>query len=163
MRETVRIVSDGEELVLSEGEAFRFAPNAGAQYVAIESRTKSAPKPVTVRYLGFHDVPGRREYVLDAQRGNQTGRYTLWIEQSAFSSRHALLQDGPEICYQKLLRELSDAELQGSDGMAVTENDLASYREAHTRPVRRGFSSESTPAQVRTSGRPVWSRAPVRT
>jgi hypothetical protein len=143
-RETVRIVSDGEELVLSEGEAFRFAPNAGEQYVTIEPRTKSAaPKPLTVRYLGFHDVPGRREYVLDAQRGNQTGRYsyTVWIELSAFSSRHALLQDGPEICYQKLLRELSDAELLGSDGMGVTESDLTSYREAHTRPVRRGFSS----------------------
>jgi hypothetical protein len=144
LRETVRTVSDGEELVLSEGEAFRFAPNAGAQYMAIESRTKSAaPKPLTVRYLGFHDVPGRREYMLDAQRGVQTGRYryTLWIELSAFSGHHARLQDGPEICYQKLLRELSDAEPQGSDGMAVTESDLTSYREAHTRPVRRGFSS----------------------
>jgi hypothetical protein len=130
MREMVRIVSDGEELVLSESEA------------AIERRTKmAAPKPVTIRYLGFHDGPGRREYVLDAQRGDQTGRYTLWIALSAFSSRHALLQDGPEICYQKLVRELSDAELQGSNGMAVTETDLASYREAHTRPVRRGFSS----------------------
>jgi len=139
MHETVRVVSDGEELVLSEGEAFRFAPNAGANHVQIERRI--TPKPVTIRYLGFHDGPGRREYVLDAQRGDETGRYTLWIELSAFSSRHALLQDGPEICYQKLLRELSDAELRGSAGMAVTENDLTSYREAHTRPVRRGFSS----------------------
>ena len=144
MHETVRIVSDGEELVLSEGEAFRFAPNVGAQYVTIEPWARSpAPKPLTVRYLGFHDVPGRREYVLDAQRGNLTDRYTytLWIELSAFSSHHALLQDGPEICYQKLLRELCDVELQGSDGMPVTENDLASYRETHTRPVRKGFSS----------------------
>jgi hypothetical protein len=101
----------------------------------------AAPKPVTIRYLGFHDGPGRREYMLDAQRGDQTGRYTLWIELSAFSGRLALLQDGPEICYQKLLRELCDAELKGSDGMAVTASDLASYKEAHTRPVRRGFSS----------------------
>ena len=81
--------------------------------------------------------------MLDAQRGFQTGRYryTLWIEQSAFSSRNALLQDGPEICYQKLLRELSDGELQGSEGMAVTESDLASYKETHARPVRKGFST----------------------
>lgn len=141
MRETVRIVSDGEELVLSEGEAFRFAPNAGAQYVAEPRAGSAAPKPLTVRYLGFHDVPGRREYVLDAKRGDQTGRYTVSIELSAFSSRHALLQDGPEICYQKLLRELPDAELQGSDGMSVTESDLTNYRAAHTRPVRKGFSS----------------------
>lgn len=144
MHETVRIVSDGEELVLSVGDAFRFAPNAGAHFGAIESGTQSAaPKPVTVRYLGFHDVPGRREYMLDAQRGHQTDRYryTLWIEQTAFSSHHARLQDGPEICYQKLLRELCDAELSGSDGMAVTESDMACYRETHTRPVRKGFST----------------------
>jgi hypothetical protein len=113
MGETVRVVSDGS----------------------------AAPKPVSIRYLGFHDGPGRREYVLDAQRGDQTSRYMLWIELSAFSSRHALLQDGPEICYQKLLRELAEAELHGSEGMAVTENDMAVYRDAHTRPVRRGFSS----------------------
>lgn len=141
MHETVRIVSDGEELVLWEGEVFRLGPTAGA-HSASDSRTKPAtPKPVTVRYLGFHDVPGRREYMLDAQRGDQTGRYTLWIDRSAFSGRLALLQDGPEICYQKLLRELCDTEPQGCHGMAVTENDLATYREAHTRPVRRGFSS----------------------
>ena len=79
--------------------------------------------------------------MLDAQRGDQTGRYTVWIDRSAFSSRLALLQDGPEICYQKLLRELADAEPQGSHGMAVTETDLASYKAAHTRPVRKGFSS----------------------
>ena len=144
MHETVRIVADGEELVLSQGEAFRFAPNAGAQYATNEPGARpAAPKPLTVRYLGFHDVPGRREYRLDAQRGNMTDRYpyTVWIEQSAFSSRHALLQDGPEICYQKLLRELCDVDLHGSDGMAVTENDLACYRATHTRPVRKGFSS----------------------
>jgi hypothetical protein len=141
MRETVRIVSDGEELVLTEGEAFRFAPNMGAHHVAIERQPKPALKPVTVRYLGFHDVPGRREYVLDAQRGDQTGHYTVWIDRSAFSSRLALLQDGPEICYQKLLRELSDVEPQGSHGMAVTESDMATYKAAHTRPVRKSFSS----------------------
>ena len=142
MHETVRIVSDGEELVLPEGEAFRFAPNMGADYVAIERQGKpAAPKPVTVRYRGFHDVPGRREYMLDAQRGDQTGCYTLWIDRSAFSRRLALLQDGPEICYQKLLRELSDVEPQGTHGMAVTESDMATYKEAHARPVRRGFSS----------------------
>ena len=142
MRETVRKVSDGEELVLWEGETFRLGPRAAAHDTATERRNRpAAPKPVTIRYLGFQDVPGRREYILDAQRGDQTGRYTLWIDRTAFSRRLALLQDGPEICYQKLLRELCDAEPQGSHGMAVTENDLASYREAHARPVRRGFSS----------------------
>ena len=142
LRETVRTVSDGEELVLSEGEAFRFAPSARADFGATGMGTPlAAPKPVTLRYLGFHDVPGRREYMLDAQRGDQTGCYTLWIDRSAFSRRLALLQDGPEICYQKLLRELSDVEPQGSHGMAVTESDMAVYRDAHARPVRRGFSS----------------------
>ena len=142
MRETVRNVSDGEELVLWQGETFRLGAGARAHGSAAERPPRPvAVKPVTIRYLGFQDVPGRREYVLDAQRGDQTGRYTLWIDLSAFSRRLALLQDGPEICYQKLVRELCDAEPEGSHGMAVTESDMASYKEAHTRPVRRGFSS----------------------
>lgn len=138
MNETVRIVSDGEELVLSHDEVYHIALKAEAGDGAIERRREvTEPKPVALRYLGFQDVDGRREYELSARRGEQTCRYILSIEWSAFSKRRALLQDGPDICYQKLRRELEGAELQGSDGIAVTDAELAAYREAHTMPARR--------------------------
>jgi len=141
MPETVRLVSDGEEMVLSEGEAFRIHPGPVTRAAAVaRSGEVAAPKRFAIQYMGFSDVDGRREYVLSAQQGDQRGRYTVWIELAAFSRREALLQDGPDICYQKLLRELTGAVLHEGEGIAVTGSDLAAYREAHAPPPRRSFS-----------------------
>lgn len=103
------------------------------------------PKPIAIRYLGFQDVDGRRLYTLQAQRGLETCRYTMAIELEAFSKRHALLQDGPDICYQKL-RELSVAEMPPDGAVEVTANDLTAYRETHSRAPRRTFSSPAEPS-----------------
>jgi hypothetical protein len=84
-----------------------------------------------IQYVGFEDTPSRREYVLLARLGEETREYKVWIEQAAFTMRKALRQDGPDICYQKLRRELAEA-LVGTERIGVTEGDLASYREAHT-------------------------------
>jgi hypothetical protein len=140
MRETVRLVSDGEELVLSAGDALRVRPRPGSRSRAIERMGESAgSKRVAIQYLGFHDEPGRREYALRARRGDQEGRYTVSIDLAAFANRLALVQDGPDICYQKLMLELGDSELRRAAGILVTEGDLAAYRENHT-PPRRGKS-----------------------
>lgn len=113
-------------------------------------------KGTVIQYLGFGNVDGRREYVLDVQRGDETRRYTVWIELAAFSRGQALLQDGPDICYQKLLRELAGPEHQGSEGIEVTADDLAAYRESHAPPARRtGFSAlprASEPGKVPATG-----------
>jgi hypothetical protein len=136
---TVRFVSDGEELVLSAGEAFRVRPSPAARK-AVTERMGEAAKRVAIQYLGFQDVRNRREYTLCAQRGEQEGRYTLSIELAAFANRQALLQDGPDICYQKLLRELADSNVRGACAIAVTPSDLTAYRESHAVPKRHGFS-----------------------
>jgi hypothetical protein len=100
---------------------------------------------ITIRYLGFKDVDGCRQYALQAQRGKETNRYTVSIDLAAFSKKHALLQDGPDICYQKL-RELSAVELPAPGAVEVTESDLAAYRETHSRTPRKTFSSPVEPA-----------------
>jgi hypothetical protein len=117
---------------------------------ALSPRTGAAPTPaaVLVQYLGFQDAPGRREYEIRVRRGDQSRQYTLWIARAAFAQRQALLQDGPDICYQKLLRALADPELPTADCIAVTEGDLADYRETHTRKPRGGFSSPR-PSEVK--------------
>ena len=86
-----------------------------------------------LQYVGFEDTPKRREYVLLARLHDETRQYMVWIEQSAFTARKALRQDGPDICYQRLRRELADA-LVGTESFGITEGDLAGYREAH--PVK---------------------------
>jgi hypothetical protein len=137
----VRLVSDGEELVLSAGEAFRIRRGReGRRPVTDRAGDAAGSKRVAIEYLGFQDVQDRREYALRARRGDQEGRYTLSIELAAFVRRQALLQDGPDICYQKLLHELADAELRAACTIAVTPSDLAAYRERHSVP-KRGRSS----------------------
>jgi hypothetical protein len=117
---------------------------------------------LVVQYVGFQDAPGRREYVLMAQFGETIRKYTVWITREAFAKRQALLQDGPDICYQKLLRELVGTELQGSDGIAVTEDDLATYRETHSPPARKSFAPPRPPAPVKVeSEAPVAGNGPV--
>jgi hypothetical protein len=140
MSETVRLVSDGEELVLAVGEAFRVHPIPDAAGPAAARKVEPAPERVALQYVGFKDVEGRREYALNARRGDQTCRYVVWIDLAAFSARQALLQDGPDICYQKLMRELAEVELQASDGIGVTEGDLTAYRASHAPPARRTMS-----------------------
>lgn len=98
-----------------------------------------APVPIhlMLEYLGFRNVRGRREYFLRAQAGSKARQYTVWIAHTAFAMRQALLQDGPDICYQKLRRELAGSELGGVACVGVTESDLANYREAHFSTTRR--------------------------
>jgi hypothetical protein len=119
-------------------------------------REPTALKGTVIQYQGFKNVNGRREYVLEVQRGDETRRYTIGIELAAFSRGQALLQDGPDICYQKLVRELADPERPRSEGIEVTEHDLAAYRESHAPPSRRtGFSAlprASEPVKVPTPG-----------
>lgn len=142
----VRLVSDGEELLLSEGEAYSVRPKADAVDPAVKPKAEPPASPrIAVRYLGFHDVAGRREYELDGQRGDQKGRYTVSIELAAFSRREALLQEGPDICYQKLLRELAGSGLEGPSGIEVTEADLVAYRETHPQLLRKGALAPPRP------------------
>src|SRR5215470_15755990 len=96
------------------------------------NRADHAPaSALQIQYVGFEDTPARREYLLLARLGEEIRQYTVWIEQAAFARRQALRQDGPDICFQKLRRELAES-LTGTDCIGVTEGDLADYREAHT-------------------------------
>ncbi len=99
-----------------------------------------APIHLMLAYVGFRNAPGRREYTLRAQWGAEAREFTVWIAYTAFARRQALLQDGPDICYQKLRRELAESEPSGVACVGVTESDLMSYREAHSPPARRPLS-----------------------
>ena len=155
MPETVRLVSDGEEMVLSEGEVYRIRSGAEARQPGQERTIQATAPKLALKYVGFRDVEGRREYALNAQLGQQTRRYTISIDLTVFSRRQALLQDGPDICYQKLLHELTGLDLEGSDGFAVNDTDLAAYREAHPAPARRSFSPTRTPDPAKAAAQPA--------
>ena len=92
---------------------------------------------VVLEYLGFRNTRGRREYLMRVQSGSEARNYTVWIAHTAFAMHKALLQDGPDISFQKLQRELAEFALGGAACVGVTDGDLADYREAHAPPTRR--------------------------
>ncbi|HET9314262.1 MAG TPA: hypothetical protein VFQ51_01690 [Vicinamibacteria bacterium] len=119
------------------------------QRIPSQDRGAPIPLPLVVQYMGFQAAPGRREYLLVAQAGDTVRTYTVSIPLEAFAHRHALLQDGPDICYQRLLRAFADHEPIVAGRLVVTNADLRGYRDAHARPVpapRRAATPSSTPA-----------------
>jgi hypothetical protein len=114
------------------------------------ARPHLVPVPVrelSLEYRGFRNVRDRREYLLFARLGTASCEYTVWIANSAFAAGQALFQDGPDICYQKLRRELV-AELTDGLCIEVTASDLQEYRVAHLPPQRRNAFTPKPSAPV---------------
>ena len=102
----------------------------------------------TVEYVGFRTSPKRREYLLRSHFGTEVHEYTVGIALTAFAAGRVRLQDGPEICYLRLLRELESATPSSGDDLTITDAELADYVTAHTTPARGrgGFSAAAATA-----------------
>src|SRR5574341_504863 len=108
----IRFISHGEKPVSRDGEAFGVHSKPPRSRTVERGGGSAVLRQIAIEYLGFQNVRDRREYSLIVHRGEQQRRYTVWIELAAFSRGLALLQDGPDICYQKLLHEIAGSELQ---------------------------------------------------
>ena len=99
-----------------------------------------SPAASHVEYLGFAAKAQAREYTLRVKRGEDSHEFTLAIPNEAFLSRRVRYQDGPELCFLKLQRELLTC-LDGlpSASLSVTDADLEEYRTSHAprAPQRR--------------------------
>jgi hypothetical protein len=86
-----------------------------------------------VEYVGFTAGDGRREYTLRVRdAAGEALDVTFWIPNEAFLSRRVRYQDGPEICFLKMQRQL----LACPDGstppsLEVTATELQEYQVAH--------------------------------
>jgi hypothetical protein len=101
----------------------------------------------TVEYVGFRSGADRREYLLRSHLGPEIHEHTIGIAHAAFVAGRIRFQDGPEICYLKLLRELEAAEnIPPADHFIITEAELVDYVTAHTVPARRRFVPPTPPA-----------------
>jgi hypothetical protein len=89
-----------------------------------------------VEYLDFQDVPDYREYRLAVSGPEGSAEFRFRIAASAFDAGRVRLQDGPDVCYQKLLRAVAAGETASPDVVTIDDVELASYREAHT-PVSK--------------------------
>ncbi|MGA2812956.1 MAG: hypothetical protein ABSG16_16255 [Candidatus Acidiferrum sp.] len=98
--------------------------------------------PLHVQYVGFQAKPLFREYTFNVREGGEQRAFTLSIENEAFTSRRARIQDGPNICSLRLR-----AELAGEVGAvvplhyAITGAELDDFREAHSpKPTRNLYT-----------------------
>jgi len=101
---------------------------------------------VRVEYLDFKSVPDHREYRLAVCRPEGSTEFRFRIATAAFDARRVRLQDGPDVCYQRLLRAVAAGETAIPDVVTIDDAELASYRVAHTRvPKHRSGWTPSPP------------------
>jgi hypothetical protein len=101
-----------------------------------------APRPVSpaasrghavrVEYLDFQDVDEHREYRFAVHGPYGSSEPRVRIANAAFDARRVLRQDGPDLCYQKLLREIAAGVTEHADLSTIDEVDLLKYRDDHT-------------------------------
>lgn len=106
---------------------------------------------VRVEYLGFQNVAEHREFRLRVYGPERSTELRFRIAMAAFGDGRVRLQDGPDVCYQKLLLAISAGETV-ADAITIDDVDLTSYREAHTKVMKHRQSwtppSPPTPAIV---------------
>lgn len=103
-----------------------------------------------IEYLDCHSASDYREYRLALHTVDGAAEVRFRIANAAFTSKHVLLQDGPDLCYQRLLRMLAAGEVPGPGVLTIDETELAAYRDAHTPTPRRSAAPRpaARPASV---------------
>jgi hypothetical protein len=87
--------------------------------------------------MGFENVADFRQYRLAVCSSEGTAEFRFRIAITAFAGR-VRLQDGPDVCYQWLLRAIAAGETAaGPDVITIDDDELARYREAHTHAGKR--------------------------
>ena len=132
-------------------EAPRSAPAVVAPVPALApgegKRADSArARPPAVQYVGFRTTAAGREYTLCASGGLEPRLFVLLIPGEAFVSHAVRFQDGPDLCFRRLQRELTaDPDLLPGGGLVLTTEELLDYQQGRAQPAnerrRRGPAS----------------------
>jgi hypothetical protein len=93
-------------------------------------------RPAFVRYLGFEATDAGREYSLSVETDGERRLFVIVIPHAAFAAHRARFQDGPDLCFAKLQRELAaDPAFAPRAALVVTDGDLAHYRDSQAKRV----------------------------
>jgi len=107
-----------------------------AQPTLAQSPPPRLSSSTRVEYLDYQTLPDYREYRLSVRAPEGSGEFRFRIPIAAFAAKRMLLQDGPDVCYQKLLRTLAAGETPSPmRSRSTTSSSQATGR--HTR-LRRG-------------------------
>jgi hypothetical protein len=87
-----------------------------------------------VEYLDFTAGEVAREYHLRVRRGTESHEVTILIPNEAFLSGRVRYQDGPDVCFLKIRKELTE----GGEGsvparmLRMSDQELDEYKVSHT-------------------------------
>jgi hypothetical protein len=86
-----------------------------------------------LRYLGVVSRPDFSEYGFQIENEDKSVRLlVLTIDNSLFRTKRLMVQEAPDLCYQKLIGNLrSEAPELFEEPLSITETDIARYREVH--------------------------------
>lgn len=87
-----------------------------------------------LRYLGMLPHIGHREYRFQIEASDKRVRtVALTIDDRIFRTNQLMFQEAPDLCYQKLLAEITNETLGTPipSLASVTESEIASYRDSH--------------------------------
>jgi len=101
---------------------------------------------IRVEYLDFQDVEGHREYRFRVYGPDGSREFRSRIAKAAFDARRVRMQDGPDLCYQKLLRMVAAGVTGHPDVITIEDGDFSSYRDDHTQATKRRSLTPSWPA-----------------
>jgi hypothetical protein len=87
---------------------------------------------IHVQYLGFTNVEDAREYRYAVHSPDGQCEFRFRIALSAFAGARILIQDGPDVCYQQLVRELATGDSIQHVSRSILDTELLAYRAAHT-------------------------------
>jgi hypothetical protein len=98
-----------------------------------------------LRYLGTISRPEHTEYGFQVENPDKTVRLlVLTIANSVFLTRQLLVQEAPDLCYQRLSAYLRDATAgPAGDCIPISESDIANYRAFHPNVKAHGRTKQS--------------------
>jgi hypothetical protein len=94
-----------------------------------------------LQYLGKNSHPEHSEYGFRVENEDKSIRLlVLTIENSVFLTNQLMVQEAPDLCYQKVLTDLKDKTADPiMDLTLVTLADIMQYRAIHPHLKRKSF------------------------
>jgi hypothetical protein len=87
-----------------------------------------------IQYIGFNLAANSRIYNFDViDKAAEAREFTVKVQSEAFRPAHLKIQDGPDICFERLERELEreTKESRVEAHLSIGKGDIQEYLEGH--------------------------------
>jgi hypothetical protein len=99
-----------------------------------------------IQYVGFNVADSSRTYNFDVIGTEETREFTVKVQSEAFRPACLKLQDGPDICFTRLKKELQGEtqEARAEAHLGIGERNIQEYMEQHypRRPLAKKAASD---------------------